>query len=138
MFRDYKRSGRVSALPNDLSKPLDCIDHESLIAKLYAHGCDMHSFYFIYFYPKGRKQITKTNSFYSVFAEILFGIPQGSILGPLLLNIYICELIFENSDIVIANYIDHNSWYVCTSDLDSVIFNLQRNTKNFFRCFSNI
>ena len=86
---------------------------------------------------KGRKQRTKINSSYSAFAEILFGVPQGSILGPLLFNIYICDLLIENSDIDIDNYADDNTPYACSSDLDSVIFKLQKITERIFRWFSN-
>ena len=86
---------------------------------------------------KGRKQRTKINSSYSAFAEILFGVPQGSILGPLLFNIYICDLFIENSDIDIDNYADDNTPYACSSDLDSVIFKLQKITERIFRWFSN-
>ena len=77
------------------------------------------------------------NSSYSAFAEILFGVPQGSTLGPLLFNIYICDLSLENSDIDIANYADDNTPYACSSDVDSVIFKLQKNTKRIFRWFYN-
>ena len=116
--------GQAGALLTDLSKAFDCIDHELLIAKLYAYGFDKNSLYFINSYLKGRKQRTKINSFYSAFAEILFGVPQGSIFGPLFFNIYICDLFLENSDIDIANYADDNTPYPCPSDLDSVIFKL--------------
>ena len=93
--------------------------------------------YFINSYLKGRKQRTKINSSYSAFAEILFGVPQGSILGRLLFNIYICDFFIENSDIDIANYADDNRPYACSSDLDSAIFKLQRNTERIFRWFHN-
>ena len=63
-----------------------------------------------------------------MFAEILFSVPQGSILGPLLFNIYICGLFLENSHIDIANYADDNTLYACSSDLDSVLLKLQKNT----------
>ena len=66
------------------------IDHELLIAKLWF---DTDALKFIYFYLEGRKQRTRINSSYSSFAEILFGVPQGSILGPLLFNVYICDLL---------------------------------------------
>ena len=62
-----------------------------------------NSLLFISSYLKGWKQRTKINSSSSVFAEVLFGVPQGSILEPFLLNICICDLIFENNDIDFAN-----------------------------------
>ena len=71
--------------------------------------------YFIHSYLKGRKQRTKINSSYSAFAEILF----------------------ENIDIDIANYADDNTPYVFSSDLDSVVFKLQENTKRNFKWFQN-
>ena len=49
---------------------------------------------FINSYLIGRKQRTKLNFFCSAFAEILFGVPRGSILGPLIFNIYICAVTF--------------------------------------------
>ena len=72
-----------------------------------------------------------------MFAEILFDVAQGSILGSLLFNIYICDLFLENSDIDIANYADNNTLYACSSDLDPVIFKLQENTERIFRWFYN-
>ena len=76
--------GHAGELLTDLSKVFDCIDHELLIAKLHAYGFDTDALKFIYSYLKGRKQRTKINSSYSSFAEILFGVPQGSIPGPLI------------------------------------------------------
>ena len=105
MIEKWQRSvhgGRqTGALLTDLSKASDCIDHELVIAKLYAYGFDKNSLYFI--------------------------------LGPLLFNICICDLFIENSDIVIANYANDNTPYACSSDLDSVIFKLQKNTERIFR-----
>ena len=95
---------RVGALLIDLSKVFDCIDHELLITKLYAYGFDKNALYFVHSYLKGRKERTKVNSSYSAFADILFGVPQGPVLEPLLFSIYICDLFFKNSDIDISNY----------------------------------
>ena len=100
---------QAGALLTDLSKAFDCIDHELLIAKLYACGFDKNSLYFINSCLKGQKQRNKINSSYSAFTEILFGVPQGFILKPFLLNSYICDLFIENSDIDIANYADDNT-----------------------------
>ena len=80
MIEKWRRSldggSQAGALPTDLSKAFDCIDHELLIAKLYAYGFDKKSLHFINAYLKGRKQRTKINSSYSAFAEILFGVPH--------------------------------------------------------------
>ena len=64
--------------------------------------------------------------------EIPLGVPQDSIFRPLVFNIYICDLFFENCDIDIANYADDNTSYTCSLDLDSVIFKLQKNTEIIF------
>ena len=84
--------GHAGALLTDLCKAFHCIDHELLILKLHAYGFDTDVLKFIYSYLKGRKQRTRINSSYSSFAEIVFDAPQGSILGPLLFNSYICDL----------------------------------------------
>ena len=84
-----------------LSKALDCISHDVLIAKLYAYGFSEKSAVFLYSYLKRRKQNVKIDDILSTFQSLISGIPQGSILGPILFNIFLNDLLttLENSEI---------------------------------------
>ena len=73
------------ALLTDLSMAFDCLPHELLITKLHAYGVSLAALRLARSYLSNRKQRTKINESYSSWEEILFGVPQGSILGPLFL-----------------------------------------------------
>ena len=112
--------GYADELLTDLSKAFNCADHELLIAKLHAYGFNTDALKCIYSYLKRRKR-SKGNSSYSSFAEILFGVPQGPILGPLLFNAYICDLFYDIDDLDFASFADGNIPYSCLSDMISVL-----------------
>ena len=120
------------ALLTDLSKAFDCLSHDLLLAKLNAYGFNLPALRLIQSYLSKRKQRTKINSEFSSWEEILFGIPQGSILGPLLFNIYLCDLFFEMNDVDFASYADDNTPFFVGNDLDEVIFKLQNASITLF------
>ena len=86
------KGSSFGALLTDLSKAFDCLSHKLLIAKLHAYGFSLNALRLVHSYLTNRKQRTKINNKYSSREEILFGVPQGSILGPLLFNIFLCDL----------------------------------------------
>ena len=79
----------AGAVTTDLPKAFDCLNHSLLLAKLNAYGFEKSALSFIYDYLKERKQRTKINNSYSVWANIIYGAPQVSTLGLLLFNLFI-------------------------------------------------
>ena len=73
-------------LLTDLLKAFDCLSHELFPAKLHAYGLSFAALRLFHSYLANRKQSTKVNSSYSSGEELLFGVPQGSILGPLVIQ----------------------------------------------------
>ena len=140
MIEKWRKSldsgGQAAAVLTDLSKAFDCIYHELLIAKLNAYGFDNSSLTFIYSYLSGRKQRTKINSSFSCWAEILFGVPQGSILGPLLFSAYICDLFFEVSDLEYASFADDTTPYSCLPEMIHILEKLEKGIQSMFDWFS--
>ena len=84
----------VGAVLTNLSKAFDCLPHDLLIAKLAAYGLSEEALMYILSYLSNRKQCVRINDTYSEFENIITGVPQGSILGPLLFNLSINDLFF--------------------------------------------
>ena len=82
--RDNKQF--CATILTDLSKAFDCICHYLLIAKLNAYGVDRNALKLVYDYLSDRSQKTKVGFSFSDYLGIIYGVPQGSILGPLLFN----------------------------------------------------
>ena len=143
MLETWKRSvdkGKVfGALLRDLSKAFDCLDHELLTAKLNAYGFSLPALRLINDYLSNRKQRTKIENTYSTWLDIIFGVPQGSILGPLLFNVFLADLFFTVNDINIASYADINTLYMITDNVDDLIASLDQASNGLFKLFkSNI
>ena len=83
---DNKRN--FGALLTDLSKAFDCLPHDLLFAKLNAYGFSLSALRLVQSCLSNRKQRTKVDSEFTLWEEILFGVPQGSILGPLIYYLF--------------------------------------------------
>ena len=118
-------SGRfLGTVLMDLSKTYDCLLHYLSIAQLEAYGLGSGSgsLNLLLVCLTFRKQKTKVGSAYSKWSKIRRGIPQGSILGPMLFNTFIYDIfmIIKQSDI--CNFADDNTLHSLTEIKENLIF----------------
>ena len=132
---DFK--GIVGTNLMDLSKAYDCIPHDLLIAKLEAYGLDTCALKLVYSYLINRKQRVKVDSAYSNFQSISKGVPQGSVLGPLLFNIFINDLFFTDLESEICNFADDTTIYACGTSIDAVTIKLKDDLQKLLDWFKN-
>ena len=87
----------------ELSKACDCLPQYLLLEKLSAYGFDESAITLISNYLSNRYQRVKIGSTFGSYLEILRGVPQSSILAPILFNLFINDLIFFIQETEVVN-----------------------------------
>ena len=135
--KSLDNKGYGGAVLMDLSKAFDTLNHDLLIAKLHAYGFDIKTLKLLHSYLTKRWQRTKVNSSFSTWSELLQGVPQGSVLGPILFNIYLNDLFYLTEMTQICNFADETTFYICDKDLNVLINRLEHDTSLAVEWFEN-
>ena len=117
MFGKWKENLDKGGEYRDLSKAFDCLQDDLLLAKLNAYGFDYKFIKLISSFLSSRKYRTKINSHFSKWKHLVIAVTQGSVLGPLIFNICMCDLSLFMSEFNVENYVDDTTLYACEKNL---------------------
>ena len=120
----------------DLSKAFDCLPHDLLLLKLKTYGLSEPALNLIDSYLSKRKQCIKIGIDVSTWKEIYKGVPQGSILGPVLFNIFLNDIFYFVNECSLYNYADDNTLSYADYDIDKVVNTLERESLVLINWFS--
>ena len=112
----------------DLSKAFDTLNHELLIAILHVYGFNRDLLKLINDYLSIRWQRAKTNKSFSSWAELIQGVPQGSVLVPLHFNTYLNGLFYLAESTEVCNFADDTTFFACNKDVKTLISRLKHDS----------
>ena len=111
----------TGAIFMDLSKAFDCLSHPLTIAKLRTYGLSQESCALVWSYLSERRQRVKLSGQTSEWKYLKKGVPQGSILGPSLFNVFMNDLFSTIKKASLHNYADDNSISASASTITEVM-----------------
>jgi hypothetical protein len=140
LLEDWKyaldKNEYVAAILMDLSKAFDCLPHDILLAKLHAYGLSEKAVSLLKSYLTDRKQQIKIGNVVSKWDGIKKGVPQGSILGPLLFNVFINDIFSFVNKSNLYNYADDNTLSFHSPNYNELISVLEEESKSLIDWFS--
>ena len=107
----------------DLSKAFDYMTQGLLIAKLHELNFDMNALNSIFNYLARSKQRMKINSCFSSCMNLFQGVRQRSTLGPLLFNLFLCDIFLFVEEADIISYSEDKTLYMCSKSFDVALEN---------------
>ena len=96
-------SHKVGVIYMDLYKAFDSLNHKLFITKLKSYGLDQHAVDSFGSYLSNRSQCCKINNTYGDWRKIIAGVPQGSILGVFLFNIFLNDIFLFLKEVNLGN-----------------------------------
>ena len=116
----------------DFAKAFDVIDHDLLLRKLTLYGLSSDTLHLISSFLSNRKQLVCINTIKSDFLPVKYGIPQGSVLGPLLFSLYISDLpLFIKA--LCELFADDTTIHSSHSNLNNLLLSLQESINNLLQ-----
>ena len=141
MTEDFRASLDIkehcAAIAVDLSKAFDSVSHSLLLSKLRAYGFSDSALCLTRSYLCGRKQRVKIGNSFSDWNTIKHGVPQGSILGPLLFNLFINDLTYFVVDANLRLYADDTTQYLANRNPNALQSTSQNSVdvlQSWFEC----
>ena len=110
----------------DAMKAFDTVDHDILLKKIKCFGITGKCFNWVENYLKNRKQCTVANDTVSNLADITYGVPQGSVCGPLLFLLYINDISYCLEKCKVSLYADDTVLYYTSDCINDVLRTVQQ------------
>lgn len=123
ILKEFESKKIVIGLFVDFSKAFDLVNHEVLLSKLDIYGVRGCGLNLLRSYLSHRRQVVQISNSRSQILPLLCGVPQGSILGPLLFNLYINDIVNINNNAMFIIYADDTTIFFSGNSIDYLISN---------------